>query len=396
MNKRIYSICILALIACLLCTSIVFADSVSDGAGNVVIGDETPTATEFDRDLFWTGENFTLTDASVSKDLFALGYGLQLTNTTIGNSLRTGSYDLTLQNVTVDNNITSGAYSVTVDQDSKIDGAAYFAAYSVAFDGEAKALYVAANEITFNGKVDGNVYLAANNVTIGKDAEITGKLTVKTSKEPTIPETASIGTYNFEVSEETETDTETVVEEAKGETFGSVVLNILYWLAATIVIALFFCLFSNRELNRAARMVVKHPVAMGLSGLITLLVIPMLALLLCITSVGAPAAGLIALLTLVAVLFAVPYTGASAARAVLPRLNKVLASIIGAAVLSLVTAIPYFGTFVRFLCVIYVIGYYVQRTYLGLKKGQQHPELDEPAAADESAKASDDILTPTK
>ena len=82
-----------------------------------------------------------------------------------------------------------------------------------------------------------------------------------------------------------------------------------------------------------------------------------------------------------------PFAGASAARLVFPKMNKVLASVIGVAILTLLRAVPYLGGLIVFASIIYTVGYFVLHCYENIKALKKQPE-EAPAEAEEAAAPS--------
>lgn len=345
----------------------------TDTAGNVFAADAS-ISKSVRRDLYWIGQTMTLTDVDVTQSILAAGRDLIIRNTQVGGSIRTGSYSFQLNGTTVDNNITSAGYNLSVDAASSAKGV-FLAGYTVTFNGEADAINLAGETVFFNGTVHGDGSLSGSSVTIGPDAVVEGSLTISAPNKPSIPESASIGKLIFNQSSDSvdvSDDDVNVTVEQKGFDF----LKLFYKLLSMLVVTVFFCLFISSSLNASGSMLVTKPVAMLVSGFIAMLAAPMLVILLCVTVIGIPVAILIILLLVIVCCYAVPFAGASLGRLIFKNMKQWLSALIGTAILVILRAIPYLGSILLFLAIVYTLGYYIQTIYNRMKNGKETKAID--------------------
>lgn len=138
-----------------------------------------------------------------------------------------------------------------------------------------------------------------------------------------------------------------------------------------IAVLLYFVLRSSTR--DAANMITSRPVAMPITGLVSLIVIPIAVVLLMITYIGVPVGALLLCLYILALVFSVSFAGCAAGQCVFPGMHPLVASIIGVAVLSVVKIIPFVGWIVTLGSMLYTLGYFVQKCYLNLPKKKANP-----------------------
>lgn len=352
----------------------------TDTAGNVLAGETSVSGQSYERDMYWFGNDMNMSNTKINYDLITAGYMLNINGVDIGGSLRSASNSLNLSGVNVGNNITAAGNTINLYENTKAEGI-YACGNHITFEGECDALYAAGNTIILDGVVNGDANLEGHEVIIGSDAVVTGRLQVSAEYQPDVPDSARIGEFSYRENPNIP-DEDTVKVVSAGAKFVHKLLNRAYWIPAMVIVALFFCLVIPDALNGSGKLLLARPVAMPLTGLVTMCALPAALIILCITFIGLPLAGLLALIIVPMVLFAVPFVGASVGRLVLPQMNVWLSSIIGAAVLTLVLAIPYIGGLVKFLSILYVYGYVILKCYEQLKKLGKKQEI--PTAAVET------------
>ncbi len=347
----------------------------TDGAGNAISGEPELSSVQTERDLYWAGEALNLRDAVLGADAVLAGRDLTINGATLGGSLRAAGYNLYLNGVQAQNNFTCAGYNIVFDKNCSAHGA-YAVGYEINFDGVCDTLCAAGTTVTINGTVNGDASVVADKIFIGENAVIMGTLKTESGSNPVVASGAQIAQSDYNVVEETEEVTEAVVGTA---IIAHKLLSRLYWIPATALLALFICLCINRSLENAKDMIKYRTAPMLITGAIAMLAMPMLLLLVCLTYIGLPLAGLLALLYLLVFLFAIPFTGASLARLVFPNMNVYLAALVGGAILSAARIIPVLRTILYFACVIYTLGYFVLACYDGIKNnGKRQPVMQNP------------------
>jgi len=391
--KKIMSTMIVATLLTCMCAATVFAK------GN----DETYLEVDTVGNSYMAGYNMTL-KSDVKNDLVGAGYNVSANSSSIGQNVALAGYNVSLYDSTVGCDAFMAGYNVTVD--SEIDNNLFICGYSLNINSKTKAnainaagsvinimgesSYVSASagEIYYNATTDGDVILNAGKVVIGPDANVTGKLTIKSSNDPVLPDTSFASEYVFEKqSEDSDASADgsiedEIISEISSEItkssspsimsqIGQRCLKKVYWTLAYVLIALFFCLFTNEALNESKNMIKERKVPVIVSGLLMLIGFPLALLVVALTYVGIPMSGILLLTIMVLIFVSVPFASASIGRLVFdkisPNFNKMVASLISVAVISLVKIVPFISGLINIACVVYLFGYIVQKCYLNMK-----------------------------
>ncbi len=372
------SICLLLFIITLFGLAVtVYAESnsVSDTAGNTVVVQDSNNApcttdgTEYKKDLYWFGSNLNASNLTIGNDAILAGKNIFLNNSKIAGDLRAAMYEMNLSGAEISQNITAAGYSITIGEGTKAAGI-FLAGKDISFSGESNGLMIAAENATINGTVHGDVNVMASNVTIGANTVIDGVLNIESNSHPTIPEGASIGSVSYKMSPSSEKESEE--SENNKKTAENGFLNKMkscgYWLIACALLSLLFCLIIPNTLDQAGKYLSSRPIPVFVSGLIAILAVPVLVIVLLITSIGAPLGGLFGILFAIVCFFATPFAASAAGRIVFPKLNKLLASLIGTAILTELEQIPYLGSVLKFAVILFTLGYFIQTVWLNNKK----------------------------
>ena len=351
-----------------------------DGAGNLIAASGGTMGQTVESDLYSLDANVDVTSCQIGASAILAGRNITVNNTTIGGSLRAAGYSISAIDTIVDVNATLAGYSLNMDPGFTAR-AIYGAAYSIGFSGECETMTLVANSVTINGKVNGNANVYANNVVIGPDAQITGTLNVTASNEPIIPATANVGALNFtqSVAEETTEVVETVSPILRA------IRQLKMMLPGRILLAVLFYFIIRKSVDSAGNMLKTRPVTVPLTGLLSLICIPIVAVILLFTYIGVPVGLLLIFLYALALAFSVSFAGCMAGRLAFPKLHPLLAYIIGVSALTVLKLIPYLGGLLNLACILCTLGYFIQTNYLGFgKKDAANPKQ---AAADSQLEA---------
>jgi len=195
--------------------------------------------------------------------------------------------------------------------------------------------------VTFDGRADASVEIAANTVIIGPDARITGNLIVRSPNA-------------------TQIDPAAVVSGTTSHIAPPSVVPVAPWLwsiifaaaiaLGTILAGIVLMLFGGRVFATATEHVRHRPLSSFLFGILTLVLIPFISLVLCVTIVGLSVGVAVLLLLPVLIVFGHAVAVAGIAGGVLIRrqgelgvLLGLLMLIVGAIVLVLIGLIPWVG-----------------------------------------------------
>lgn len=313
-------------------------------AGDAILaGGRVSVASEVDGDLVAAGGELSLGGA-VGDDLYAAGGSVQLDAIVSGNA-RVAGGDVTVGPATV----VAGALSVSGGR--------------VLFEGNTHSdLRASGGSVRLNGEVHGDAEVRAEELLIGPDTRIRGRLVFHGPAAPEVPESAVIAggvEHHPDSSPRWFDDTRPRVHDAvRG------VGSFLWFVGVFVAAALFVLLFPRFAREAAAAIGAKPLQSLGI-GLAVLVCVPFVGVVLLITIIGIPLA-----LLLVPLYFLVLFLGwATAAlfiaqrglgvlrpaRAITPAW-QLLALFLGLLALWLLRQLPYAGGLIGFLALIAGIG----------------------------------------
>lgn len=238
-------------------------------AGDALLaGGHVSVASEVKGDLIAAGGEVSI-GGNIGDDLYAAGGDVQLDAIVAGNA-RVAGGDIAVGPATV----VSGALSLTGG--------------NVEFDGDAHDyLQATGAKIRINGNVRGDANLRGEDIEIGPQTRIDGRLIVHSSSQPVIPQGAVVtGGVEFEAvapDRYFDEETESVRTVAHG------VGTALWFVGVFLAGALFIFVFPKFS-SRAAQTIGSEPLkSIGL-GFAVLVCVPILGVLLLITVIGIPLA----------------------------------------------------------------------------------------------------------
>lgn len=371
MRKKIITLALTALIAVGMCTPVLAGDP--DSAGNVFEAGDTVTLNSLPFfGAFAAGQNVSVSDSQAEGSVMEAGQQVSISSTDIGESLYIAGNIVTCSDTAVHGNIYGAGNTVTVDAATKANGI-YIVGSSLEIAGTSKAVYAAGGSITFSGKVDGDVYLEGDNVTVTDDAEVTGELNIKSAKDPEVSESAKIGSYSFD---EVKPDENGVTNVSLGSRVWSKFSSWIYWVIAMGAFGMLLCWLFDGHLTRAAELIKERPGLMIGTGVVSWIGIPIIAILLCCSYILAPVGGLLMLAYVLLLCAGLAFAGASLVRLFLPNMNVFLSALIGIAVLEAVRMIPFIGFIVGMVADMYLLAYVIQSIWSGRKKMEAEAEIE--------------------
>jgi hypothetical protein len=313
-------------------------------AGDALLaGGHVSVASEVKGDLIVAGGEVSI-GGSLGDDLYAAGGNVKLDALVAGNARIAGG-DVAVGPATV----VAGALSLTGGD--------------VEFDGDAHD-YLQANggRVRVNGNVHGDVTVHAQELEIGPDARIGGRLIVHSSARPVVPETAII-TGGVEFHEESpdryfDEQKDTVRTVAHG-------VGTVLWFAGVFIAGALFLFIFPRYSSRAAQFIGSAPLKSVGLGFAVLVCVPVIGVLLLITVIGIPLALLLVPLY-VLLLFLGWVTsalflgekGLALARGTQPASNgwRLLAFFLALVLLAVLGRLPFFGGWITFAALLAGIG----------------------------------------
>jgi hypothetical protein len=364
---------------------VVLALATISGCGVHYSGDEAVTH-EFGSDYFGAGGALNLTDAvegdallaggrvstagEVKGDLVVAGGELSIGGA-IGDDLYAGGGNVQLDAIVTGNARVAGG-DVTVGPATVVAGGLSLTGGRVQFDGNAhQYLQASGGTVRINGEVHGDAEVRAEELEIGPDTRIGGRLVYRGPSQPAVPEGAQIaGGIEFH-EESVGRYFEDVKPQVQDTVHG---VGTFLWFFGVFVAAALFLLLMPRFADDAASIVGRKPMqSLGL-GLALLVCVPFVAVGLLITIIGIPLALLLMSLYLLVLFLGWVTAALFVAQRVLQVLRpgrpatrgwQLAALFAGLAVLWLLKQVPLVGGLIGFIALIAGIGALVWRTWNG-------------------------------
>ncbi len=372
MKKKLATLMMAGLIAAVMCTPAMAASEMSeDSAGNVCIsGDAVSLPASRFFSAFAAGQSVEMKDSDAIGSAFIAGQQAAVSDSEVGESLYAAGNQVTIDDTIVSGNILAAGNVVEVTGNSEAN-AVYAVGSTVTFEGEANYLYVAASNAVISGTINGDAKIEADNIEIKDGTVITGELIIESAVEPSLSEKVSVGDYSFDqVTKEDSSDNTSI-----GQILIGKITSGLYWIVAMGAFGMVLCWLFNEHLARAGRYIKNRPTPMVVSGILTWLFVPLAALLMAVSYILAPIAGMLSIAYVLLLCAGLAFAGASIGRLVFPNMNVFLSALIGIAVLEVLRLIPVIGFIIGCAADMYLLGYIVQ--YLWLHRLQKVEKTEE-------------------
>lgn len=318
-------------------------------------------------DRLWAGANLQLSGAKIPNDLLAAGQTINLQGCQAGGGIRAAGQEIELVDVKAQQNITIAGETLMISNSS--GRAVAMAGRTATFSGTCDELSVYASDVVIDGTVNGDVNVGAQNVMVGKNAKILGTLHVSSSQEPKIEQGAEVRDVDFTKSQDDNVTAEQVGVVASGIGGALTVFFTVVGIVSTIIIALLAEWLFGRHTLAASQMIRERTGAMIGSGVIGTAAAPIALIIMCLLVVTLPVAGCVALALIAMGMVCGGFAGASLSKLVFPKLGRYTCALVGGVIIAVAKAIPILGFLVRTAAFMYLLGYVLQRIYLGRKNG---------------------------
>jgi cytoskeletal protein CcmA (bactofilin family) len=344
-------------------------------AGNLFASEASVSNTTIENDLYWAGSSLDSSKIEVGSSghgsVIAAGQNITLKNITVADSVRVAAQNITLGGAKIGNNITIAGETLSLDNEVSANGI-YAAGETLSIAGSYKGGMLAGSQVTFSGVVDGDLAISAGQVTIGKNAQVKGNLTVPEGAEVTIEDGAQLANVIY---------TADALQQSESSTTGDLFIQVLYSCMAHILLAGLFFAIIRKPLVNAANLARHNFVQVFVSGLVVFIVAPLACILLLFPLVTIPIVVLMLLVMLIVALFAIPFAGSALGMALLgKKMNPMFAGILGTVVLTICAYVPYLSSVTVLFCIIFTAGY----LWCSYSEVRKQRKLERLAAANQS------------
>lgn len=329
-----------------------YADTLDSASNKIFTNNNISDTLDAQSDVYAIGNNLKFA-GRVQADILAAGNNITIDTENVGGSIRVAGATISI-NSNVERNINAAAAILEIKDGTKAKGV-YVISGDVSFNGEAEDLFVNANTVTINGTVTGNVKVNCSKLIIGENAKVDGTFEVKAEEEPLI-----LGDFdsNKIIFEKINTDYENESLFAGVNIVGKIIS-----LISSIIFCVLITLFCSRYSKRACEKLEHRAWLPFLIGFATLVVLPIAAILLCITVVGIPISVISLIIYGILIYLAPVFTGIIFGRFILKNMNVYLSAIISTLIVKAITFIPYIGGIAVFICILLSLGVFIQNTF---------------------------------
>ena len=247
-----------------------------------------------DKDDYYEGDS----EEYIDGDFYNMDNSVDVKTDVNGNVFVMGE-TVNFENIYVEGDVFVLAKKVNFNN-SIVNGSVFALAQEIKFDANAYDVYALGEKVIFsensyigrtvrasakklelNGNIDANAYITAENLVIGDDTIISGKLSYTSEKAGDISEKAQIGSVEFNQSTQPET-------EATAEFFGlSILMEAVSYVFKVAIISALIIAFCNRFVKISKEEKVGKTLIKSLgSGALALILTPCIALALICTVIG--------------------------------------------------------------------------------------------------------------
>lgn len=319
-------------------------------------GNTITTEAKIEGDLVAAGNTISVGDA-VEHSVFAVGQSIDVKGK-VGQNTRVAGNSITISGQTGED-LQAAGNSIVLAKAAIVGGDAMLAGSVVTIDGTINGWLKGAGEtVTINGEVKGDVKLDANNVIVGSNAIIGGKLTYKSNQKAQIADSAKItGGVSFE--QRTKYD----------NTFVRLLMTEILTLAllAKLIGGLLLLLVFVYLLPKFSKLIITSATAklgnaMGM-GLVALIATPIVAIILLVSTIGSSIALVLGMLYALLVILAAHYGTLLIGQAIIKFYKKNAdvaldwrTAVVGVAASAILALVPFVGPLIVFLAMLAALG----------------------------------------
>ena len=321
-------------------------------------------------DVFTAGQNIEIKSEGVKGDAAIAGANVKISgaimgylmaagadvniDAPIGNDLYAAGSNVVVNNSVIDNVMLAGN-SVVIGQNANFGKDVRIAANSADIKGRVtRNLTIAAANAQISSEIGGNVKAYTENLTLNPGAIVRGNLVVYSPNEPVIsPDAKVLGRVDYHRTERNQNSS----SNAFGNWFGNWLITFL-WITVLGLVAIWF---SPVWTNRVAEMLRANTAKSLLTGLVVMIVVPVVFVILLVTVVGLPLAFLLSAMSFVAFLFSGVFIAFFVGDWFLHQIKRwktsnVLKIVFGALIVTFVMALPWIGGLAQFAVMFFGVG----------------------------------------
>lgn len=319
-------------------------------AGNLFAVMHPVSNTDIESDLYWVGQTLDASKVNVGTSghgsILAAGQSITLKNVKVADSVRAAAQDIMIDHAQIPNNITVAAQNISLGNDVSANGV-YASARTLSISGSYQGGLLVGETVSFDGAVEGDLNIQAQQINIGKNAQVKGQLVLPEGVTVNIADGAQVPNVTYSAP----------INTAQPTLFDDIISIVYACMAHIVLVGLFFVII-RKQLVSASIMARKRLGMMLLAGLVVFLVAPLACLLLIFPLITIPVVVLMVLVMLIIALFSIPFAGSALGMMLFKdRMNPVLAAVIGTLILTICAYLPILSFLTVIFCIIFTAGY---------------------------------------
>jgi len=320
-------------------------------AGGLVSGDVAVQG-----DAFIAGSNINI-GGVYNDDLNVAGSQVEISGV-VKDNLRAagGSVSIDAQ---VNGNVMVAGGQITIKKDTVIDGDLFVAGGMIVIDGEVKGdVHVSGGQVVVGGKVLGDLVIEAEDFNLTDSALVEGDLSYTAKKEIGDSGEKIKGQINFEKYSEA---AKKVGGALAGVSIMAMIWDFILGLLMLFVVGLVIVLLVPESAEVVTYNYSRNLWASLLYGIIALIVLPILAIIFCITIVGIPLGLIMLVLYSVGLYLSVVFAALALGSLILKRKDQnwagmLLSLALGVLLLEIISIVPLVGGLVYFILMVVGFG----------------------------------------
>jgi cytoskeletal protein CcmA (bactofilin family) len=294
-------------------------------------------------DLYCFGEKITI-NGTINGDVICAGASVTIGGTVNGD-VRVGGADVTLEGVVTGNAFVGGA-NVTSKEAFTLEGDMTVGADQLVLDGMfGRDVLAGASTATLDGTFGRDVSTSVEQLIVDDKAVVAGNLWYKSTSSIQIPETVVAGETTFQKAQ-------------AADTTGTVVRGVILSTLGLVFMAIVGVLVMPRFVHTAAMLSPRDTMLAFLIGMVTVIIVPIVALVFAITMVGLYVSLALMVAWLFALIASVVFVSYYVGSLILRKraTNAVLVAVVGALALSIAMLIPFINALVVIVTVFTGVG----------------------------------------
>ncbi|MBO4365039.1 MAG: hypothetical protein J5804_01950 [Eggerthellaceae bacterium] len=364
----------MVLLACLMAlgSAVAWADSGAfggadtetnrDTAGNIVTaGNSVSINQDIERDVMAAGNQIHVSQNTIGGDIVAAGQRVDVEEVQVAGNVRAAGSEVNVTGAQTDGNITVAGGTVNIDKDTEA-AAVYAVGAKVNYSGSANYVALSGSQIDFNGTVDGDVLISADSVSVGKDAQVTGTLTV-VGAQPEVADGAQADSLDVQLANEDASDN-VIVKFLLGA--------LVSLLTMMITVAAIFWLAPKKPQD-SLFMLKARTAPMLVTGVVALLVAPIVVAILFITGIGVLLGAVLLCLIVALAALGLPFMSSAIAQRLMHGSKLWIVAIVAAVIAGIISCIPVLNVLGIICGGAYIAGYVLQLLFLKLKARGAQP-----------------------